>query len=293
MSPSPTPGNLKYFQSFWVQVYAAVAANNYTVELLIPAEQSTHSRLSPTSDRRLATAPPPWYLAWLERLIAPAAADDDFGLAQHPATHPAEHPARALPQTVVPAPAPATGVRAQAVNRPAAQRLVPGSEWYVQLWVDEPATGYQDHNSVLGQLLVAKDGYDPRDLAELPPFGKPYLTLAFPHPDWGPRAGDYASDFRGAQKLNAKGRPIPGLPAADWTFTVRVDRPGTPVLLRWVGDPAILRRTRLIDSAVRKPIRPQDYPDGYPVTLSNGTATFTWRYLGQAGVLPHTASKRP
>jgi hypothetical protein len=34
--------NLNYFQSFWVKVLAAVAANGYTVELLIPAEMSGH-----------------------------------------------------------------------------------------------------------------------------------------------------------------------------------------------------------------------------------------------------------
>jgi hypothetical protein len=171
------------------------------------------------------------------------------------------------------------------VVRATAQGLAAGREWYVRLLVDEPATGNRDHNSVPGQLCTAADGYDPCDLAELLPFGKPYLTLVFPHPEWGPKAGDYASDFRGAQKLNPQGRPLPGLPAADWTFQVRADRPDTRVILRWEGDPAVLRNTQLLDSAVRKPIKLQDYPQGYPLTLTGGSRTLTRRYQGQTGLL--------
>lgn len=282
----PNPGNLKYFQSFWVKVYAAVAANGYTVELLIPAEQSTHGQLAPAGDTRLAETNLPWYLAWLDRLIAPAAADEpeDFGTAQHPGTHSAEYPTRPFPQLAAPAAA-NSGSRPKTQVRLNAQGLDPSREWYVSLRVDEPATGYKDHNSVIGQLLTAQNGYDPRDLVELAPFGKPFMTLVFPHPEWGPKAGDYASDFRSAQKLNARGRSVPGLPAADWTFQIRADRPDTPVILRWEGPPAVLNRSQLIDPTVRKPIKLKDYPDGYPVTLTNGNRTLTWRYLGQVGLL--------
>lgn len=311
-------GNLKYFQSFWVKVYAAVAANSYTVELLIPAEMSQHQtyglmdypsfgelenladqnthgqvissspgQFMPATDARLAATAQPWYCAVLDWLIPPAAAEEtpgDFGPAQHPGTHPAEHPARQLPQAATPASA-APSARAKTQVRPNAQGIDPSREWYVRLLVDEPATGYKDHNSILGQLLSAQNAYDPRDLSELPPFGKPYMTLVFPHPEWNGQAGDYASDFRSGQKLNAKGRPVPGLPAADWAFTIRADRPGTPVILRWEGDPAVLRNSQLIDPTVRKPIKLKDYPDGYPVTLTGGSRSFTWRYQGQVGPL--------
>ena len=282
----PNSGNLKYFQSFWVKVYAAVAANNYTVELLIPAKASTHGQFAPAGDTRLAQTNLPWYLAWLDRLIPPAAADEseDFGTAQHPGTPSDEQPARQLPQLAVPAAA-NSGSRSKNQARLNAQGLDPSREWYVRLRVDEPATGYKDHNSVIGQLLTAQNGYDPRDLVELAPFGKPFMTQVFPHPEWGPKAGDYASDFRSAQKLNARGRPMPGLPAANWTLQIRADRPDTPVILRWEGPPAVLNRSQLIDPTVRKPIKLKDYPDGYPVTLTNGNRTLTWRYLGQVGLL--------
>jgi hypothetical protein len=166
-----------------------------------------------------------------------------------------------------------------------AEALAEGREWYVRLLVDEPATGYRDHNSVLGQLLTANDASDPSDLSELPPFSTPFLTLVFPRPTWGERAGDYASDFRLAQRLNARGRPVAGLPPGAWPFEIRVDRPGTPVVLRWAGEAGILRQSRLIDHTTGQTIIPtaRAYATkGYPVTLTSGTRAFTWRFLGQS-----------
>uniref|UniRef100_UPI0025CE5762 hypothetical protein n=1 Tax=uncultured Lamprocystis sp. TaxID=543132 RepID=UPI0025CE5762 len=88
------PGNLKYFQSFWVKVLAAVAANGYTVELLIPAEPSTHAQVAPASGTELASRAHPWHRVWLDWLIPPAAADDAAGFA--PGRHPAARPLRGL-----------------------------------------------------------------------------------------------------------------------------------------------------------------------------------------------------
>lgn len=293
----PNPGNLKYFQSFWVKVLAAVAANGYTVELLIPAEASTHSQVLPAEGALFATRDRPWYLAWLDWLI-PAAAADEMGFA--PGPHPGPHAAPGARRGPAPIPPAAAitdptldllitqGIETLGLDPTAAERAAhataraEGREWYVSLRVDEPATGYQDHNSVLGQLLNAQAGYDPQDLLELPPFGTPYLTLVFPHPEWGARAGDYASDFRPAQRLDRRGRPLPGRPAADWAFEIRSDRPGTQVILRWEGDPTLLQRTRLIDRTSGRTINPtaKAYANGYPVTLTKGTRAFTWRFLG-------------
>jgi hypothetical protein len=182
----------------------------------------------------------------------------------------------------------AQGMVAQGLDPTQAERaahataLAEGREWYLRLNVDEPATGYRDHNSVLGQLLGARNGRDPRDLAELPPFGTPYLTLVFPHAEWGASAGDYASDFRSAQRLSG-GNPVPGLPAADWAFEIRTDRPGTPVVLTWEGPPEILQRSRLIDRTSGRTLFPtaKVNAQGYRVTLTTGKGAFTWRYLGQ------------
>ena len=466
-----TPCNLKYFQSFWVKVLAAVATNGYTVELLIPAEQSTHSQVVPAHDTQVASRAHPGYGAWLDWLIPPAAAADDAGFApgqrpaerprrdlappaaavpvaavtdptsdlpiapgqrpakrprrglappaatvpvapvtdptsdlptaqglvspdleadgfapgqylaersrrdlapptaaapvaavidptsdlptapglvtpglaadgfapgQYPAErprrdlappaaavpvaavtvptsdlpnapglddagfapgqHPAERPRRGLapPAAAVPVAAVtdptidlliAQGMATQGLDPAQAERaahataLAEGREWYVRLLVDEPATGYRDHTSVLGQLLTAQDGYDPQDLVELPPFGTPYLTLVFPHAAWGAQAGDYASDFRAAVTPQ---RPL-ALPATDWAFQIRSDRPGTQVILRWAGDPATLKRSQLLDPTAGTTIDPAAAADGYPVTLTTGTRAFTWRFLGTPG----------
>ncbi len=287
-------GNLQYAQSFWVKVLPG--AVGHTLRLLIPAAASTHAQLAPTGSERLAAARP-WYLAWLDALIPTAGASElavppDAGQ-ETPGRGPERRPA---PRGVVgPAPTDPTiellttigtshGLDPATAKREAhAQAQAEGREWYLRLKVDEPATGYRDHNSVLGQLLTAQNGPDPHDLGELPPFATPYLTLVFPHPDWGTAAGDYASDYRAAQRLNSRGRPVAGLPAADWTFEIRTDRPGTPVVLTWEGPPEILQRSRLIDRATGRTLIPtaKAYATGYRVTLTSGKGTFTWRYLGQ------------
>lgn len=260
---------------------------------------STHSQLTPASDTRLAAAPQPWYLAWLDWLIPPAAAEDTgFAPGQHPTARPlrglAPPAATAAPLATVSDPTLdlliTQGIHAEGLDPAQAEQaahataLAEGREWYLRLKVDEPATGYRDHNSVLGQLLDAQNGYDPRDLVELPPFGKPYLTLVFPRPTWGAQAGDYASDFRAARVVKPGRRPVT-LPAADWPFEIRADRPGTRVVLRWEGDPALLKRMQLLDLTTRRTINPtaKAYANGYPVTLTTGTRAFVWRYLGQTG----------
>ena len=81
---------------------------------------------------------------------------------------------------------------------------------------------------------------------------------------------------------------MPGLPNADWTFQIRADRPGVQVTLRWAGDPAILARSRLFDPASGRTIVPtaKAWAQGYPLTLTQGSRTLTWRYLGHPGLLP-------
>ena len=48
------------------------------------------------------------------------------------------------------------------------------------------------------QLPDSALGYDRHDLPEVAPFGN-YMTVVFPHPEWGDRSGDYTSDFHGTQ----------------------------------------------------------------------------------------------
>ena len=152
---------------------------------------------------------------------------------------------------------------------PTASALAAGTrEWFVRLKVENPATGARHDSVMLGQRAGASAGYDPSDLAGMAPFAAPYLMLSFPHPDWGDRKGDYATDFH----------PAEGMKADRWDFEVRADPVGSKVVLGWEGDPAILQRSLLIDVEAGRTIVPA--AGGYTLTLTGKSHRFTWRYLG-------------
>jgi len=213
------PCNLKYFQSFWVNVLPLGASQ--TIELLIPAEASTVSQAAPASL--------PWYLGWLDWVSAPARAAD--------------------------------------------------GDWQVRLGVENRVTGWKDTTNLLGQKTTAQTGYDAHDLIGMAPFATPYLSLVFPHLDWlatadgQKRAGDYDTDFRPAQ----------GNPPTTWTFELRTSPTGGKVFITWQGDPAILKRSRLVDLQTGRIVEPtaRAYAQGYPVVLKAGVQRYRWRYLGR------------
>ncbi|MFM2005944.1 MAG: hypothetical protein RLZZ09_1599, partial [Pseudomonadota bacterium] len=112
------------------------------------------------------------------------------------------------------------------------------------------------------------------DLPKLAPFAKPYLSLVFPHPEWGPKAADYATDFR----------PAAAQQPQDWVFEIRADPVGGMVFLSWEGDAKQLKRMRLIDQQTGMTIQPADQrwaKDGYPITLTKPVQRYTWRYLAK------------
>ena len=237
---SPTQGNLQYFKSFWVNVLPG--AFGHTIELLIPAEQSTLSQNQalPANPEQLATLEMPWYLGWLDYVVSPAAA----------------------------APVPAVSDH---VNP---QRLAKPTDWYIRLKVDNPVTGWKDHDALLGQLSDAKTGFDGHDIPKMAPFSTPYLTLVFPHPDWGTtNAADYASDFH----------PV-DLNAHSWSFEVRANPVGSKVFLSWEGSPALLQRSQLLEVATGKIILPTDplwTIKGYPLTLNAAVQRYVWKVSAQ------------
>ncbi|MFZ1640433.1 MAG: hypothetical protein WAV07_03150 [Candidatus Contendobacter sp.] len=179
-------------------------------------------------------------------------------------------------------PAPPAGGWLRALDwliAPAVAAAEDGRAWYVRLIAEEATQKLRDRNNVLGQLADGAVGYDARDLPELAPFGQPWLTVVFPHPDWGKNAGDYASDYRPDREPG-----IPGRPTADWRFEIRADRAGYPVRLRWEGPPDVLSRSELLDedTGARYPADdPRYLQDGVPATMTTPTRHFTWRYAGQ------------
>ena len=237
VAPYPSTPNLQYFKSFWINVLPG--AFGHTIELLIPAEQSTLSRnhAAPTSFEALASVNMPWYLGWLDWVVSPA--------------------------TAASVPAVSNNVNPQPLPDP--------SDWYIRLKVDNPVTGWKDHGALLGQLTDAALGFDKHDVVKMAPFTAPYLTLVFPHPDWGVKAADYASDFHLVTNT-----------VDSWRFEVRASPVGSIVFLSWEGDPALLSRSQLLEVATGKVINPTDpawTAKGYPVTLNAPAQSYVWTVL--------------
>ena len=237
VAPYPSTPNLQYFKSFWINVLPG--AFGHTIELLIPAEQSTLSRnhAVPTNFEALASVDMPWYLGWLDWVVSPA--------------------------TAASVPAVSNNVNPQPLPDP--------SDWYIRLKVDNPVTGWKDHGALLGQLTDAALGFDKHDVVKMAPFTAPYLTLVFPHPDWGVKAADYASDFHLVSNT-----------VDSWRFEVRSSPVGSIVFFSWEGDPALLSRSQLLEVATGKVINPTDpawTAKGYPVTLNAPAQSYVWTVL--------------
>lgn len=155
--------------------------------------------------------------------------------------------------------------------------VIPNRGWYVLVKVEQPRTGYRDHNTYVGQLRDASDGYDPNDLVEMPPFASPYMTMAIPHPDWGPKAGDYGRDFRSAEgDTRWKLRP------ATWPLEIRADPGDIDVVVTWEGDSRILRRSRLRDADAGAVIEASGdrASVGYVLAVRGGKRRLQWEFLG-------------
>ena len=235
-------GMLQPWQGVWINVYAA--SQGHTVKLLIPRIPK-YSQIAPPAPatRRGLRA--------LDWLIAPAAAES-------PTTSLSEREARRTAQ---------------------GQAIQDGLAWYVRLIAQEPTLPMRDRNAVFGQLPDAAVDHDDNDLPKLAPFGQPYLSVVFPHLDWGSQADDYASDYH--PNRDAQGR---GLPADAWRFEIRTDRTGYAMRLRWEGPPAVLACSTLVDedTGARYPADdPRTFQDGAPVTMTAPVRHFSWIYAGQ------------
>ena len=98
-------------------------------------------------------------------------------------------------------------------------------EWYVRLVAVAPAENLVDRNNVFGQLQDSVDDYDGHDLVELSAFSPPYLSLSFPHYEWGTNAASYTSDYHSVHTGDAD----------QWLFEIKSDDPYRDVDLYWDG----------------------------------------------------------
>jgi hypothetical protein len=144
-------------------------------------------------------------------------------------------------------------------------------EWYVRLIAEWPAGNLKDRNNVLGELVDSDPGFDVHDLKELSPFSTPFLTVVFPHDDWGERAGNYASDYRPLKKNKNVGD--------SWQFEVRTDQPGREITLRWAMQGSYPKAPLLInlDTGEVVDIDPA-VPGSYTFVMDAATQRFEWMY---------------
>ncbi len=150
-------------------------------------------------------------------------------------------------------------------GRTASQARYP-EEWGLRLIVS--AGKLTDPGNLLGQLKDSLDGYDAHDLDERPAGLSPYLTLVFPHPEWGLQTHDYTTDYRTPASRRAG--------VTDWDFEVRSDVPRT-ITLTWKTDRAdILDKSRLIDVENQVTVMPKK-ANHYTIPMAGKTHRFKWQ----------------
>lgn len=136
--------------------------------------------------------------------------------------------------------------------------------WAVRLTVESDTL--RDPGNLLGQLPDSVQGFDSHDLPELPPFGDSFLTLVFPHGDWGAQAGDYTTDFHAV-----------GSRTDDWQMEVRSSEVGKEITLRWGGWPSSQSRAQawLIDDETGEVVAA--VPGGsYTFRMTSGRRPLRW-----------------
>ena len=84
------------------------------------------------------------------------------------------------------------------------------------------AGSHKSAPTTVGQTRAALDTYDRYKLEAPPAVSKKDVTMAFEHPEWANKAGNYSVDVRSANTLTQS-----------WTFTVTSTIPNEPVTLTW------------------------------------------------------------
>jgi hypothetical protein len=162
-----------------------------------------------------------------------------------------------------------------------------GSGWYVRLIV-AAEDGRIDRGNVLGYLEDAGAGKDRHDLPEMapppPPMGDRFLSIVFPHPEWGGDMPDYASDYRPVPADSGQGDV--------WPFEVRTHTPGIKVMLSWEGPAAVLGRSRLKEGKNGKILVENCAAvASHEFMLTGKVSKLVWEYLGQPAAAADSKQK--
>ncbi len=180
---------------------------------------------------------------------------DQMPMSAAPYTKLLEEPAPLVPQTV-----------ATVVDSSTAAPEKGENGWFIRLIVE--SGDLRDAGNVLGQLAASRRGYDAHDLEELSPFGNDYLSVVFPHQNWGDQAGDYTSDYHRYPRWRPAKRDR-------WRFEVWSSDPGAEVTLRWEGPEEELHRSVLVDRETGQRIRVRS-GESYTFTMTEIGRSFRW-----------------
>jgi len=106
-----------------------------------------------------------------------------------------------------------SGKRAMPVNDSAA-------DWCIQ--IKAQSGSYQDIYNYIGMSKDASEGHDFVDVYELEPLSSQFVSVYFPHPDWGKHSGNFTQDVR----------PFTGDPTV-WDFVVATNCGDDELTLNW------------------------------------------------------------
>lgn len=159
------------------------------------------------------------------------------------------------------------------------------NDWYIRLTVtapDDPLPVRVDAGNILGRLHDSLDGQDSHDLPEMPPpsgeMGERYLSIVFPHPEWGGNYDGYSSDFRAAVEDTTQGD--------SWIFEVRTRTSGIRTVISWEeganNSLAVLPRSRIRDAATDTIlVKDTSLTSSFTIENTQEVNRYIWEYLGQ------------
>lgn len=147
-----------------------------------------------------------------------------------------------------------------------ARAIRPSYVWKLQITADTDVA--RDTENYIGEMRGATDTFNSTDAAE-PPIIDPYVSLYFPHDEWGMAAGRYAADIRSPQDDTS---PLD----KDWTFVVGTNEKNKPVKLSWPNISSVPGNyiITIRDVAAQKNIDPRNEPDYSFTTGADGKGTF-------------------
>jgi len=110
------------------------------------------------------------------------------------------------------------------------QAMTKAEENYLQ--ITAKVGDLKDSYNFIGFSDAAKDTYDKEDVEEAPPVS-PYISLSFPHPDWGKDSGSYTQDIRKTPDEKSYPEKIV------WDMQVTTDQVEKTITLEWKNTQAI------------------------------------------------------